>query len=274
MPMRQCCPPRLPQGVSYQSPSRPASPTWSCSLAGSWAAQSAPLSAALLTLPLQLTWGTSITLQPLQKAFPHAVAAIFSAADHNPIILSGIVQQGGASVTTDLMVAFQFHMPYLMRKGTLTTLLVACGPNVTVNCILGLPFIQATKMVIDAADQVANLCALDTPPFPLDLSHAMYTVPAVGGPPDDESAVRYAKVIAKVNRVEGLYSSKSLPAPTPPGILRPAKCTKNVKFDSSFADDGYIVTIGLAIDPKLEDDTNVSHAYDAPPSAKVAICLR
>ena len=172
------------------------------------------------------------------------------------------------------MVAFQFHMPYLTREGTPTILLVACGPNVTVNCILGLPFIQATKIVINAANQVADLRALNTPPFPLDLRRAMCTVPAVGGPPDDESAVRYAKVIAKVNRVEGLYSNKSLPVPTPPGILRPAKCTKNVKFDSSFADDGYIITIGLAIDPKFKDDTDVSRAYDAPPSAKVAICLR
>jgi hypothetical protein len=203
----------------------------------------------------------------IAKAFPHAMAMIFSAADHNPIILSGIIQQGGASITTDLTVVFQFHMPYLMRKGTPTTLLVACRPNVMVNCILGLPFIQATKMVIDAANQVVDLRALDTPPFPLDLRHAMCTVPAIGGPPDDESAVRYAKVIAEVDRVKTLYSNKSLPALTPPGILRPAKCTKNIEFDSSFADDGYIITIGLAIDPKFKDDTDVSRAYDAPPSA-------
>jgi hypothetical protein len=158
----------------------------------------------------------------IAKAFPHAVAAIFSAADHNPIILSDIVQQGGTSVTMDT-VAFQFHMPYLTRESTPTTLLIACGPNVTVNCILGLPFIQAAKMVINAADQAANLCALDTPPFPLNLRHAMCTVPAVGGPPDDESAVCYTKVIAEVDRVKALYSNKSLPAPMPPGILRPAK---------------------------------------------------
>jgi hypothetical protein len=88
----------------------------------------------------------------IAKAFPHTVAAIFSAADHNPIVLSGIVQHGGASVTTDLAVAFQFHMPYFTCKGHPTTLLVACGPIVTVNTILGLPFIQATRMVLDASD--------------------------------------------------------------------------------------------------------------------------
>jgi hypothetical protein len=37
------------------------------------------------------------------------------------------------------------------------------GCDVTINAILGLPFIQQTKMVIDTADQVAELCALNKP---------------------------------------------------------------------------------------------------------------
>jgi hypothetical protein len=204
------------------------------------------------------------------KAFPHTVAAIYSAADHNPIILSGIIQQGSASVTTDLTVVFQFLMPYFMREGTPTALLVACGPNVTVNTILGLPFIQATKMVLDAADQVAELCALDMPPFPLDFRHAMCTVPAVGGPPDVDSAIRHAKVIDEVNRIKALYSNNIPTAPDtqkPAGILLPAKCTKSIKFDSAFVDDGSVVTVGSAIDPKIEDDTNEFGAYDVPTSA-------
>jgi hypothetical protein len=198
----------------------------------------------------------------IAKAFPHTMAAIFSAVDHNPIILSGIVQQGGASVTTDLTVAFQFHMPYLTREGTNTTLLIACGPNVTVNCILGLLFIQATKMVIDAANQVANLRALDTPPFPLDLRRAMCTMPTINGPSNKDTAACYANVIAEVDRVVAFYSNKTLPV----GILRAPKHTKIVEFDLSFADDGSIVTIGLAIDPKLDNDTDVSRTYDAPVS--------
>ncbi len=206
----------------------------------------------------------------IAKAFSLTVAAIYSAADHNPIILSGIVQQGGASITTDLTVTFQFHMPYFTREGTPTTLLVACRPNVMVNTILGLPFIQATKMVLNAADQVAKLHALDMPPFPLDFHHAMCTMPAIGGPPDEDSAVRHAKVINEVNRIKALYSNKTPTAPDtqkPVGILRPAKCTKSIKFDSAFVDNGSVVTVGSAIDPKIEDDTDVSGAYDVPTSA-------
>ncbi len=77
---------------------------------------------------------------------------------------------------------FQFHLPYLTREGHTTTLSVACEPNVTINTILGLPFIQQTRMVINASDQVANLQALDNPLFQIDYHHAMCIVPAVAGP--------------------------------------------------------------------------------------------
>jgi hypothetical protein len=203
----------------------------------------------------------------IAKAFPHAVAAIYSAADHNPIILSGIVQQGGSSVTTDLTVAFQFHMPYLTREGTNTTFLVACGHNVTVNCIPGLPFIQATRMVIDAADNVANLRALDTPPFPIDLCRAMCTEPTVGAIPDDDTTAHYANTITAVNRVLAIHATSSSPEPKPTSILRPAKRAKTVEFDHSCADDGSIVTVGSAIDSQAIDDTDVSHFYEIPASA-------
>ena len=203
----------------------------------------------------------------IAKAFPHAVAAIYSAADHNPIILSGIVQQGGSSVTTDLTVAFQFHMPYLTREGTNTTFLVACGPNVTVNCILGLPFIQATRMVIDAADNVADLRALDTPPFQMDMRRAMCTEPAVGAFTDPDVSARYADTISAVERVLAIHAPRTTHEMQPPSILRPAKRGKTVDFDLSSADDGSIVTIGSAIDPQAINDTDVSNFYDMPSSA-------
>jgi hypothetical protein len=169
----------------------------------------------------------------IAKAFPHTIAAIFSAADHNPIVLSSIVQQGGASATTDLTVAFQFHMPYLTCKGHPTTLLVACRPNVMVNTILGLPFIQATKMVLDAANQVAKLRALDTPPFALDLRRGMCTLPPVSDPPDNDTATHYTDIIKEVNRIEAMYSktTDAPDEPKPSSILCPTKRSKGINFD-------------------------------------------
>ncbi len=54
----------------------------------------------------------------LAKAYPLTVALIHSAAEYSPITLSRIVQQGGASITTDLTVVFLFHLPYSTRRVT------------------------------------------------------------------------------------------------------------------------------------------------------------
>jgi hypothetical protein len=108
-----------------------------------------------------LTTGNFHFFAQIAKAYLHTVAAIYSHTDYTPIVLSGIVQQNGKSVTTDLIVAFQVHMPYLTQEGAPSTLLVATGPHVMVNAILGLPFIQQTHMMIDVADQVAELRSLD-----------------------------------------------------------------------------------------------------------------
>ncbi len=48
----------------------------------------------------------------IAKRYPHCVAKIYLPEDYSPIILSGIVQDNAHSVTTDLSVAFQFHLPF------------------------------------------------------------------------------------------------------------------------------------------------------------------
>ena len=58
------------------------------------------------------------------------------------------MQTDGVAVTTELPVAFKFHMPYLTIDGSPTNLLVACGPQVSVNIILGVPFLSASGMTI------------------------------------------------------------------------------------------------------------------------------
>jgi hypothetical protein len=65
----------------------------------------------------------------------------------------------------ELTFGFQFHLPYLDKEGNPMSILIATGPHVTVNMIVGLPFIQATWAMIGLVDNVANLGALDAPPF-------------------------------------------------------------------------------------------------------------
>ena len=192
-------------------------------------------------------------------------------------------------MSTELTVGFQFHLPYLTREGHPTHLSVACGPNVTVNMILGLPFIQQTRMIIDASDQVADLRALDTPPFPIDFRRAMCTVPAIEqtqSPP--AQSAQYADVIKAVDDILAFYADD--PTPSSQGILQPSKRSRpklafgdsfpvamrtrsKVEFDDeripavTVGDEASFVSIGSSIDPQSSSDVDNFCPFDMPTSA-------
>jgi hypothetical protein len=73
-----------------------------------------------------------------------------------------------ASVTTKLEVVWKFHLPYKTKGGDNTILAIATGPHVSVNTILGLLFMQATGMIIDLDDNIAECKHLSCPPFAID----------------------------------------------------------------------------------------------------------
>jgi hypothetical protein len=54
-----------------------------------------------------LTTGNLHFFAKIAKTFPHTVAAVYAPPDYSPITLSGIVEQNGKSVTTELTVAFK-----------------------------------------------------------------------------------------------------------------------------------------------------------------------
>jgi hypothetical protein len=105
----------------------------------------------------------------LAKRFPHCLAKVFAPQDYAPIMLLGVVHsQQQEAVTTELEVGFQFHLPYKTTKGEDASLLIATGPNVSVNTILGLPFMQGMGMILDLDDNTAECKYLDCPPFLID----------------------------------------------------------------------------------------------------------
>jgi hypothetical protein len=67
----------------------------------------------------------------IAKQYPQCVTKIFLPEDYSPIILSGIVQDNADAITTDLHIAFQFHLPYFTKDGSATSFVVATGPQVT-----------------------------------------------------------------------------------------------------------------------------------------------
>ena len=124
-----------------------------------------------------ITTGNFFYCSYIAKTFPAVVSRVLTSDHFSPITLSGVVQAEGSSVTTDLPVAFEFHMPYTTTDGTPTTLLVACGPQVSVNLILGFPFMSATGMSIDFVDNVADCKKLSVPPFSIEHKKARVHVP-------------------------------------------------------------------------------------------------
>jgi hypothetical protein len=150
---------------------------------------------AIINTAASLTTRNLHFFAKIAKTFPHTVAAVYAPQDYAPITLSRIVEQDGESVTTKLTVAFKFKLPYLTKEGNPTTFMVAVGPNVMVNMILGLPFIKQTKMIVDAADQVAELRAFDALPFPINFCRRQCHVPTIDETKVHVNMTQYADII-------------------------------------------------------------------------------
>ncbi len=163
-----------------------------------------------------LTTGNFHFVAALAKRYPHCVAKLYAPEDYKPIVLSGIVQRGEESITMDLTVGFQFHLPYLTCNGQATSILIATGPHVTVNTIVGLPFIQATCMIIDLSDNVADMRPLDAYPFPLEYHCAAVHVPIVDEAGAAHLSTVHQHLIKEIEALEQQFAASSFVADTVP----------------------------------------------------------
>jgi hypothetical protein len=151
------------------------------------------------------------------KWYLHCVAKVFLPKDCSPIILLGVIDDDAQAITTDLSVAFQFHLPYLTFDGSTTFIIIATGPQVSVNAVIGLPFIKVTSMIIDTVDNVVEAKHLVCKPFPNEFCRATKYVPAIS---DDRAAICYIQfeevqsIIAKTNKYIATVceSNKMLPS--------------------------------------------------------------
>ena len=114
-------------------------------------------------------------------------------------------------VTTELEVGFQFHLPHRTSGGDSSSLLVATGPNVSVNTIIGLPFIKATGMILDFVDDVAECKHLDCPPFPMDFWQTSNHVPVTEAPAHHLGRTK-TLVLKKLHNLEHWYNAKVMAA--------------------------------------------------------------
>ncbi len=115
-------------------------------------------------------------------------------------------------MTTELEAGFLFHLPYWTWEGDTSSLMVATGPNVSVNTILGLPFMKATGMVLDLVDEVTDCRYFDCPPFPVDFCWTTNHVPVLDDPsmPLDNHAPSHLQIIKEVENIKQYFNAKVL----------------------------------------------------------------
>ncbi len=166
----------------------------------------------VINLCTALTTGNFHFFASVAKRFPHCVAKMYTPDYYAPIVLSGIVQSNEELVMTKLEVGFLFHLPYRTRKGNTASLMVATGPNVSVNTIIGLPFMKAMGMILDLVGKVMDCRYLDCPPFPVDFRRSSNHVPVIDEPSDTPAnhATPHLQIIKEVENIEHYINTKVL----------------------------------------------------------------
>ncbi len=115
-------------------------------------------------------------------------------------------------ITTKLNVGFDIHLPYATKDGNNTSLLVAAGPDVADNLILGLPFIKATGMIADFVNTVCEAKNLLCNLFPIDFKRATKSIPVFA----DSAAVSQShgtqerSVLQVLGMLRSLYGRKPI----------------------------------------------------------------
>ena len=92
--------------------------------------------------------------------------------------MSGIVgvDEEGKYVTADITVAFEFYLPYATKSGQSLTFIIGTGPNVSLNGLVGLSWIQKVRAIFDLMDLVIECKLLEVAPFPVTSMHAQFSV--------------------------------------------------------------------------------------------------
>jgi hypothetical protein len=152
--------------------------------------------------------------------YPHILKAIYLPNDYAAIILSGIVTSPTeALITTELSVGFELHLPYVTKDGNKTSLLVAAGPDIAINLILGLLFIKATGMIADFIDNVCEAKHLICDPFPINFRRTTKSIPVCGDRDAASHSISFQEVFKALSSIKA-YLTHSL-SNLPPGPLVP-----------------------------------------------------
>jgi hypothetical protein len=174
-----------------------------------------PAISAIVDSGSALCTGDSDYVMGIAEAYPQLVQSITLAEDrYSPIILSGVISnsENPSNYTTNLPCIVEFRLPYLTTSGSPTTLKIAVGKDVGVNCLIGMSFLKEAKMVIDLNDDVVQSGLLDTDPFPIIHKRPTRSMPNLI--PNEGSIDKALPIMASIIQAkEYIHNTQSTPAP-------------------------------------------------------------
>ena len=170
----------------------------------------------------------------LAEAFPHLVHSVYTTKQYAPLRLSGIVKTDSTIVTTDLNHVFEFKLPYKTTDGDPCTIMFVAGKDVSVNLILGLPFLKVTQSNIDLGDGVVESKLLDITPWHITFKRALLLIPKVAIAEIPINREDYSTFLTDLAAIKTVMMTNSSPVnvPTVDSAWKKRKVQENsVSFD-------------------------------------------
>jgi hypothetical protein len=169
-----------------------------------------PCISAIVDTGAALCCGYSGYIMAIAKAYPELVKSITLAKDrYSPIVLNGVISKDDNDTlrySTNLPAIVEFHLDYQTSSNQPISIKFATGEDVSVNCLLGMSFIKAAKLIIDSHDNVVESKLLECKPFDIEYKHPMRSRPNLIKR-DQPSAVKNLTVIAAIDEACAIISS-------------------------------------------------------------------
>jgi hypothetical protein len=190
-----------------------------------------PCISAIVDTGAALCCGYSGYIMAIAKAYPELVKSITLAKDrYSPIVLNGVISKDDNDTlrySTNLPAIVEFHLDYQTSSNQPISIKFATGEDVSVNCLLGMSFIKAAKLIIDSHDNVVESKLLECEPFNIEYKQPMRSRPNLIQR-DQPSAEKNLTVIAAIDEACAFISTY---VKSDPSIKKTIKSTTKATFN-------------------------------------------
>jgi hypothetical protein len=198
-----------------------------------------PCLSAIVDTGAALCCGYSGYIMAIAKAYPELVKSITLANDrYSPIVLNGVISKDDNDTlrySTNLPAIVEFHLDYQTSSNQPISIKFATGEDVSVNCLLGMSFIKAAKLIIDSNDNLVESKLMECEPFPIEYKHPMRSRPNL----IQRNQASTEKNLIIINAIEQACAFISTYAQSDASINRTVKESTKITFNF---DDKFIET--------------------------------